>query len=214
MTKDFIPIAGLYAICDNTPCPGRSHLSLAFQLLCGGARILQLRMKGAEHEQRREVARSLRALKRQFAFCFIINDDVELVREVGADGVHVGADDLSVSGCRRFLGPSRYVGYSAHTLAEALAAAAGGADYVAFGAIFPSPLKGPGHPIQGVRQLKKVVRMVPVPVVAIGGITSANVASVARTGVAAVAMISALTGAPDVIGATWEVVRQLQGQSA
>ena len=208
--KGSISIAGLYSICDNAPCPNRSPAELAQVLLQGGARILQLRMKGATSVERREVAQQILQLKQRFSFCFLINDDLELVREVGADGVHVGADDLPVDACRRFLGPLKYIGYSAHTLAEVQAAEVAGADYVAFGAIFPSPLKGPGHPVQGVGHLKKVVRSVQIPVVAIGGITDENVASVLKTGVAAVAMISALTGSVDVTGATCQMVRQVR----
>lgn len=201
------PLSGLYALCDNTPCPDRSHASLAFDLLCGGAQILQLRMKNKTARGRREVAQYIMKLKQKFHFSFIVNDDPELVRDLGADGVHVGSDDLEVSACRRFLGPLKYIGYSAHSLREAREAEAAGADYVAFGAIFPSPSKGPGHPVQGIRNLKKVVSSLQVPVVAIGGITHENVPSVLKTGVTAVAMISALAAAPNVTSATQQMVQ-------
>jgi len=204
-------LKGLYALCDNTPCPGRSHFSLAFDLLCGGAPILQLRMKGVSLKKRREVAQRIMRLKRQFFFCFIINDDPELVRDVGADGAHVGLGDLSVDACRRFLGPSKLIGYSAHSLEEAREAEAAGADYVAFGAIFPSPLKGPGHPVQGVKRLRRVVSSLSIPVVAIGGIDHNNVQSVLETGVASVAMISALAGASNVICATRQMMELIHG---
>lgn len=195
-------ITGLYAICDNSPCPGRSHLMLARSLLAGGARILQLRMKGASSGARRAVAREILQLKLKTRFIFIINDDLELARAVGADGVHVGADDPALGACRRFLGPGKLLGYSAHSLEEAKRAETAGADYVAFGAIYPSRLKGPGHPVQGLAGLKKVLRAVEVPVVAIGGINHGNVQETLATGVSTVAAISALNAAPNVTVAT------------
>jgi len=197
-------IAGLYTLCDNTPCPDTPHETLALQLLSGGAKIVQLRMK--DTRRCRVVAENIMKLKKKFLFTFIINDDVQLARDVSADGVHVGADDLPVDACRRFLGPSKYIGYSAHSLEEAEGAEERGADYVAFGAIFESSTKGVEHPVQGLMELQRVVRSVDIPVVAIGGIDQSNVIDVLDAGAAAVAMIAALTGAPDVLFSTRQMM--------
>jgi thiamine-phosphate pyrophosphorylase len=105
---------------------------------------------------------------------------------------------MAVSQARKRLGKNFLIGYSSHSLEEAREAERRGADYVAFGAIFPTPLKGPGHPIQGLDRLREVVRAMTIPVVAIGGIDRTNFAAVVETGVSAVAMIRALVAAKDI----------------
>ncbi len=127
-----------------------------------------------------------------------MNDFVDVAAEVHADGVHVGANDMPVDEVKRRIRPGMLVGYSSHALDEARGAEACGADYVAFGAIYPTPTKGPGHPVQGLEKLREVVAALKVPVVAIGGITRANIDEVKATGVASVAMISALCRAENI----------------
>lgn len=194
-------IAGLYAIIDPQFLPARwtvAHYARA--LLAGGCDIVQLRVKAndpAAREQRHRWARALVALKSEYDFCCIINDDAECARDVGADGVHIGQDDGTIARIRTVVGSQRLIGYSSHALEEAQQAAAAGADYVALGAIFPTATKGPGHPVQGCEQLRAVVHAVSCPLVAIGGITRANVAAVWATGVSSVAMITGLSFADD-----------------
>lgn len=194
-------VRGLYTIVDRA--------GLARTYLEGGARIVQLRDKRRlESEKTRNdflrAALALADLKKTYDFLFIVNDDAEIARDVGADGVHVGADDPPIAACREILGPKKIVGYSSHALEEAIEAEKSGADYVAFGAIFPTPTKGPGHPVQGLDRLRQVVRSVKIPVVAIGGIGRENIKDVLATGVASVAMISALAKAKDhVAEAQW-----------
>ncbi len=192
-------VRGLYAIVDATFSRGVSLSVLAHEYAVAGAGIIQLRDKerNASQESRdnfREAAFRIAALRRERPFLFIVNDDPDVALAVGADGVHVGKGDARIEDCRRLLGPGRLVGYSSHSLEEALEASRRGADYVAFGAIFPTALKGPGHPIQGIDKLKNVVKALRVPVVAIGGIGRDNVKEALATGVASVAMISALAG--------------------
>ncbi|MBI2346958.1 MAG: thiamine phosphate synthase [Deltaproteobacteria bacterium] len=194
------PITGLYAIIDPVQTPDRDPIALARELLAGGCRLLQLRVKGAPGDRaaaasRAELARGVLALKREYDFTCVINDDPVLARELQADGVHIGADDPSIPEVRRIIGQNKLIGYSAHTLAEAYAAQSQGADYVAFGSIFPTATKGPDHPVQGLPKLSEVVRALTVPVVAIGGITRDNVVAVWETGASAVAVISALARA-------------------
>ena len=192
---------GLYAIIDRSVSPV-PLIDLAKEYFEGGTRVVQLRdKKRLESAHSREsfwkTAKQIVALKQQYSFLFIVNDDLEAVREVRADGIHVGKDDPSIQECRQFLGREKLIGYSSHSLEEAIEAEKNGADYVAFGAIFPTPTKGPGHPVQGIEKLREVVKAVSIPVVAIGGIDRGNIKEVLSTGVASVAMISALAKAKD-----------------
>ncbi len=188
-------VSGLYAIVDAGVTPDLPLETLAEDYLKGGVRVIQLRDKRGI-PTRFEIAKKIAALKSKYRFLFIVNDDLELAKEVNADGIHVGKDDSPIVECRKFLGPGKLIGYSSHSLEEAVEAERQGADYVAFGAIYPTPTKGPGHPIQGIEKLREVVRALKIPVVAIGGIGRDNIKEVLLTGVASVAMISALAKAP------------------
>ncbi|MDP2600083.1 MAG: thiamine phosphate synthase, partial [Deltaproteobacteria bacterium] len=207
-------IQGLYAIADNTFRPELTPAELALEFLRGGSGIVQLRMKPQSSFRRKPESRRLDpglrrddvfvmaqkiiALKKEYDFTFIINDHVDVALEIGADGVHVGADDMPVAEVRKKVGDKILIGYSSHSLKEAVAAEKAGADYVAFGAIFPTKTKGPGHPVQGLEKLRAVVEAVKIPVVAIGGINRENFGKVLETGVSSVAMITALTEASDI----------------
>ena len=202
---------GLYAIADPSFNPYPTIPKLALQLLRGGAPIIQLRMKhgGEGHEHHvRETAREIMRFKKDFTFTFIVNDYVDVAVEIGADGVHIGKGDMPLEKVRACVPAGTIVGYSSHSLEEAREAQAAGADYVAFGAIYPTKTKGPGHPVQGIAMLKRVVAALDVPVVAIGGIGRENIAEVMGTGAATVAMITALSDAPSVSAETrWFVDR-------
>lgn len=195
-------IAGLYAIVDTTFMKGSDPVLVAQDYLRGGGTILQLRDKNRNASPStlasfQTTASKISGLKKDFNFIFIVNDDLEAASQPGVDGIHVGRDDPTIEECRAFLGKEKIIGYSSHSVEEAIEAEKRGADYVAFGAIFPSSTKGSGHPVQGLDRLKKVVQSLKVPVVAIGGIHRENIQRVLSTGVAAVAMISALANAKD-----------------
>ncbi len=201
-------IRGLYAIVDpRFVPPSLSVQAYARQLLEGGCRLMQLRCKSPQI--RYALARDLLALKRDYDFTCIINDDVACAKALHADGVHLGCDDGSLADARAMLGKSALIGYSSHSLAEARLAQDAGADYVAFGAIFPTQTKGPGHPIQGIQRLQEMCLCLSAPIVAIGGITRTTVADVAATGVAAVAMITGLSYASDPRAETMWYVQEL-----
>lgn len=206
-------IKGLYAIVDNTFSNKRSHVELAGSFLIGGAPILQLRIKkpGSSTWNREvyDVAKNIMKFKEKYNFTFIINDYVDVAAEVGADGVHVGFNDMPVEEIRKRTNSRLIVGYSAHSIGEAIVAERRGMDYVAFGAIYPTKTKGPGHPIQGIDKLKELVKTIATPVVAIGGINRLNVGDVIRAGASAAAMITGLTQAKDVVGETKWYVNKL-----
>ncbi|MBN1282637.1 MAG: thiamine phosphate synthase [Proteobacteria bacterium] len=202
-------IKGLYAIADSSSRPAASLPALARSFLEGGCGIVQLRMKDAGTRMMKAVAVEIMKLKAEYDFTFIVNDHVDLALEIGADGVHVGENDEPVESIKR-RAPDLTVGYSSHSKDEAIAAAAAGADYMAFGAIYPTATKGPGHPVQGTGRLRELVQSAGAPVVAIGGIGRANVDDVLSTGVASVAMIGALANAADVAAETRWFVRKIR----
>lgn len=201
-------ISGLYAIVDNAWNPSENLATLAGDYLRGGCRLIQLRIKPKSSsqddvanakDQMFVVACRVVALKRDYDFTLIINDHADIAAEVGADGVHVGNNDESIADIRNRYGNSIIVGYSSHSVEEAKWAEDMGADYVAFGAIYQTKTKGPGHPVQGIPKLKSVVEAADIPTVAIGGIDKSNIGEIVNTGVSSVAMISALAEAGDVV---------------
>ncbi|HSO06759.1 MAG TPA: thiamine phosphate synthase [Pelomicrobium sp.] len=197
-------VGGVYAI---TPELADTALLLAKSeaALRGGAAWLQYRCKLAAPDLRRAQAMALRQLCARFGRPFIVNDDVDLAQAVAADGVHLGAEDGSIVAARGRLGPAAIIGASCYDRLEAAErAVADGADYVAFGSVFPSAVK-PSAVRAPLTLFREAAARVPVPLVAIGGITAANAASVISAGADAVAVISAIFDAPDVESATREL---------
>jgi thiamine-phosphate pyrophosphorylase len=189
-------LGGLYGMVDlgpGSPPAGR----LARALLDGGARVLQLRMKRGSAADMLAVVDELRPLCRAHDATFIVNDRLDVALAGGADGVHLGQDDLPLEAARK-LAPQLIIGVSTHNEAQARDAAAGGADYIGFGPCFVTTTKENPDPVVGLEKLTAVCRMVaPLPVVAIGGITLERCAEVARSGARAAAIISAVNGAAD-----------------
>jgi len=199
-------LAGLYALtpdlADTAALSARTDLALS-----GGASAIQYRNKAASAELRLQQALSLRALCSARGAIFIVNDDVELARAVDADGVHLGRDDASVAAARARLRPAAMVGVSCYDeLERGEAAIAAGGDYIAFGSFYPSLVK-PDAVRPSLRLIAEAkARWPEISVVAIGGITAANAAPLIAAGADAVAVISALYDAPDVLLAARELV--------
>ena len=190
-------IAGLYAI---TPDEQRTDilLSKVGQALRGGASVVQYRNKIAGADLRLEQGRALAALCRAAAAAFIINDDVALALELGADGAHLGADDGDLAEARRRLGQDKLLGASCYDRTElAEAAARAGVDYLAFGSVFSSGTK-PGAVRAPLAIFAEARRRFALPLVAIGGITLHNAPQVFAAGADAVAVISAVFDAADI----------------
>ncbi|MDR3446409.1 MULTISPECIES: thiamine phosphate synthase [unclassified Dyella] len=188
---------GLYVITDG---PRRDLLETVAQALAGGARLLQYRDKTTDHSRRLDEARALRALCAARDVPMIVNDDVELARAAGAAGVHLGEDDCNVAAARAVLGESAIIGVSCYdSLERARDLASAGADYIAFGAFFPSPTKP--HARRASFDLLRQSAALGVPRVAIGGITPDNGGSLIDAGADYLAVISAVFGDPDVRGA-------------
>lgn len=188
---------GLYAITPDEPDTDRL-LVLVRAALAGGAAAVQYRSKNAPAALRREQARALAELCRAHRAPLIVNDDVRLAREAGADGAHLGAEDGDLAEARRQLGPGRLLGASCYNRLDlAIAAKAAGADYVAFGSVFDSPTK-PAAVRAPLALFAEARGAVGLPLVAIGGITPENAAAVIAAGADAIAVISAVFDAPDV----------------
>jgi thiamine-phosphate pyrophosphorylase len=141
---------------------------------------------------------------------FIVNDRCDVALAVGADGVHLGQEDLPLAEARAFLGREKLIGISTHNLAQALEAEAGGADYIGLGPIFPTPTKEKPDPVVGVAGLREVRARVRIPIVAIGGITARNAAEVMAAGADAVAVVSAVLAAADPKAALTELLKAVQ----
>lgn len=186
----------LYLILDRQAARGRDLLDILDGAIAGGCRMVQLREKLWPSGLLLPLAERLRARCRQAGVTFVVNDRVDLALAVEADGIHLGQDDLPPRVARPLLRPGMLLGRSTHSVDQARAAAAEGADYVAVGSMFSTSTKpdfqlvGPGL----VRELRDELR---VPLVGIGGITVANVGEVIRAGADGVAVISAICAADD-----------------
>ena len=177
-------------------------MQLTRQLLAGGARVLQLRMKSANARDILRVGDAGRRRCSEAGATFIVNDRLDLALALCADGVHLGQDDLPVDVARLLCGPEMIIGASTHNESQATKAVAAGADYLGVGPIFPTKTKDHPDPVVGTGRLQKVCSSVSVPVVAIGGINLKNVLEVGRTGAKAAALISAVNGAGGTMGVT------------
>jgi len=186
----------LYVILDRGLAGGRELGPLLDAVLEGGCRVVQLRDKTLPLNDLYPVARALRRRCREAGCLFIVNDRVDLALALEADGVHVGQDDLPARDTRRLLRPGMILGVSTHDESQARLARDDGADYVAVGSMYPTGSKT-GFNLVGPDLLRRVRPEIPVPLVAIGGITLDNVGEVIRAGADAVAVISAVSKAAD-----------------
>jgi thiamine-phosphate pyrophosphorylase len=191
----------LYAILDRSVARGRDLPGLLDAVLAGGCRLVQLREKTMPLGDLLPLARSLARRCREVGALLIVNDRADLALAAGADGLHVGQDDLPARQARGLLRSGMILGVSTHDPEQARRAVADGADYVAVGSIFPTTTKA-GFQLVGPELIRRVRPEVPVPLVGIGGITAENAPSVLGAGADAVAVISALCAAPDPEAAT------------
>ena len=190
----------LYAVTDRAWTGKMTLLEQVEAALQGGATCVQLREKTLDPDAFLAEARAMAALCRRYGVPFLVNDNLDIALASGADGVHVGQDDLPVEEVRRRVGSRMIVGVSAHNVREALAAQAGGADYLGAGAVFGTATKKNVTPLAR-QTLCDICRAVQIPVVAIGGVGPDNLMQLAGTGVAGAAVVSAIFGAPDITAA-------------
>lgn len=211
--------AGLYGMLDlpsAPPAPGVPPIlprHIYGPLFGAGVGVLQLRMKDAPAALMLAVLDEVR-LHRPPGTLLIVNDRLDVALAGGADGIHLGQDDLPLAAARRLCPPGFVIGVSTHNEAQAAAAIAQGADYIGFGPIFATASKRNPDPIVGVERLRAVCASTKVPVVAIGGVSLARVPELVAAGARAVAIIAAVNQAPDIRAAALTVQEQFAGVRA
>ena len=169
-----------------------SHVELAKLAIAGGADTIQLREKGGSTKEMIRTAGEMQALCRKAGVTFIVNDRVDVAIASGADGVHLGQDDFPIPLARKLLGKKAIIGGSAGNIEEARNCLTEGANYVGFGPVYPTVSKADAGPAGGLDLLRRVAETIPLPIVAIGGITAANAPLLMKAGAHGIAVISAV----------------------
>jgi len=182
---------GLYVLCDDTVAPTLPLLDKAAALLDGGPAVLQLRLKRTPAREAVWVARQVVALCRARHVPCLVNDRVDWALLAGADGAHVGDEDLPVADARQLLGPGRLLGATVRTVEDIRRAQAAGADHVGLGPVFATQTKSLDVPTLGLDGLARACAESPLPVVAIAGITADTLLEVGRAGATCAAVVSA-----------------------
>ena len=201
----------LYAVTDTSWLRGRTLAQQVEEALRGGATMVQLREKELQGEALEQEAREILALCRQYGVPLLINDDVMLAKKIGADGVHVGQDDMSAAKARELLGEDAIIGVTARTVEQALAAQEAGADYLGSGAVFGTSTKKDAKPMDPA-YFQQICESVSIPVVAIGGVTLDNIRELEGRKMSGFAIVSGIFAAEDIEARTrdlWKAAQEL-----
>lgn len=203
-------IRAVYVIIDSEALRGCRHVDITRQAIRGGATVIQLRDKTMDRGKLLPIAQEMKQACAEAGALFFINDYLDLALAVQADGLHVGQTDLPVAIVRKLVPLDMLVGCSVYNAEQAVKAEVDGADYVAIGALFPTPSKE--SIVVGLDALRKVRQAVSLPVVAIGGITLENAADVKAAGADSICVISAVLGAPSPEDATRRLLKRFEGK--
>jgi thiamine-phosphate pyrophosphorylase len=194
----------LYAVTDRK-WTGRQTLAEQVEsALKGGATFVQLREKTLDYDAFLEEAKIIKEICGRYNVPFVINDNVDIAIAADADGVHVGQDDMDAGSVRKKLGTDKIIGVSAQTVEQAVLAEKNGADYLGVGAVFPTESKDDAAEVTK-ETLAAICKAVSIPVVAIGGVSQSNVHTLEGSGIAGIAVISAIFGQDDIESATAEL---------
>lgn len=188
----------LYLVTDAGLSRGRSQREIVEAAIRGGVTVVQYREKVASTRTMIAEATALLEVCHAHGVPLIVNDRVDVALAVGADGVHVGQEDMPAEIARRVIGPARILGVSVENAEQARRASEAGADYVGASPIFATPTKTDTAPPLGLAGLEAIARVSPLPVVAIGGMNAGNAAAMIQAGAAGVAVVSAIVAAEDV----------------
>ena len=194
----------LYAVTDRAWTGKQTLYEQVEAALKGGVTCVQLREKELDETAFLQEAKELCALCRRYGVPFLVNDNVEIAIACGADGIHVGQEDLAAGEVRRRVGENMILGVSVHTVEEACQAVRDGADYLGLGAVFPTSTKTDVEQMSN-ETLRAICDAVNVPIVAIGGINRGNILRLAGSGVDGVALVSAIFSAEDIEGTCREL---------
>lgn len=204
-------VVKVYAITDRSWLQENETLEQKVEeAILGGATIVQLREKKVAPEQEKEIALQVQKVCRKYQIPFVINDNVELALEIGADGVHVGQSDCSVAKARELLGEEKIVGATAKTIEQAKTAEKQGADYIGSGAVFGTTTKSDAKPME-LSLFQEICESVAIPVVAIGGITGENLKQLKGTNLSGVAVVGGIFAQKDCCKATQKIAEEICG---
>jgi thiamine-phosphate pyrophosphorylase len=195
----------LYLVTDRGLARNRNTLDIVRAAVQGGAGCVQLREKRCSTREYIDEARAIKAFLKREGVVFIINDRVDVAQAVGADGVHLGQNDMPLNMARAILGDSMIIGISAESAADAVAAERQGADYLGVSPIFATATKADTAPPLGLAGLREIRKAVSIPLVGIGGLNKHNAADVIRHGADGVAVVSAIVAADDPKAAAQEL---------
>ncbi len=212
MTRTFDLPSPLYGILDPAQCRGRRLNTVLEELLGSGVKLVQLRFKELASKEFLHLAIQARRETARTGCLLIVNDRVDVALASGADGIHLGQEDLPLAAARELMG-QKIIGISTHDLAQALEAERGGANYIGVGPIFGTHTKQTGYEPRGLEMLRQIRSAVGLPIVAIGGISEARVREVWDAGAHAAAMISNLTGVEDIQGTVRRILAMAQPSS-
>jgi len=215
MKVDFARVE-LYFVTDAGLSRGRSNLEVVEAAVAGGVDLVQYRDKTATAREYYQRGATLLELCRRLGVPLLFNDHADIAALLGADGIHLGQDDLPVAEARRLLGPDATLGVSTHDVPEAHEAIAAGADYINIGPVFPTQTKQVALAKTGIGLglVTEVVKLSAIPVTTMGGIGLGNAASVIASGADRVAVVSALTKADDIAAAARELKRAVREAKA
>ncbi len=195
----------LYAVTDSMWLGGRNLSEVVKEALDGGATFIQIREKELSYDAFLKLAKEVKQVTDRYAVPYVVNDEVELAKEIDADGVHIGQSDKALVEARTLLGPDKIIGVSAQTVEQALEAEKNGADYLGVGSIFTTSTKLDAEDVS-LETLQAICESVSIPVVAIGGINRDNILNLKGTKVDGVAVVSAIFAAKKIESETRELL--------
>ncbi|MCD4812098.1 thiamine phosphate synthase [bacterium] len=188
----------LYPVVTEAYCLGRSSLSVCRDVIAGGAKIIQLREKDKDKAALIALAQEVRAYTLAADVLLIINDYVDVALAVGADGVHLGQEDMPIAQARE-MAPQLLLGISTHTIQEAITAEQAGADYINIGPVFATRTKQLVFSALGPERVQEISRFVSIPFTVMGGIHENNIAEVLKIGARKIAMVTEITQAENIV---------------
>lgn len=199
----------LYAVTDRAWLNGRKLEDDVEKAIRGGATFMQIREKDLDDAAFLAQAKAVKAVTDRYGVPYVVDDNVEVAKAIDADGVHVGQSDMETGAVREKLGPDKIIGVSVQTVEQALLAEKRGADYLGVGAVFPTSTKEDASEVS-FETLQEICDKVSIPVVAIGGINRENVTQLAGSGIAGIAVVSAIFAAEDIEKATAELAEKVR----
>lgn len=196
----------LYAVTDSMWLNGRTLPQVVEEALEGGATFMQIREKNMPYEELVKLAKEVKTVTDRYHVPYVVDDEVEIAKEIDADGVHIGQSDKALLEARKILGPDKIIGVSAQTVEQAVEAEKNGADYLGVGSIFTTSTKLDADDVS-LETLRRICDAVSIPVVAIGGINRDNILDLKGTNVDGVAVVSAIFAAKDIKKDTAELLK-------